>query len=289
MNLTYYDKTGSMENFKRCKICNGEVKLVNKKNNLGECNRCKFIFCLTKFSQDEFVEVYDGLYNKKDSAYQRHSTKEFNKILNNYIIKVGLNRSRLIKKTILNKNCKSVLEIGSGIGLIGVYIRSKNDNISYTGIEIDIETFKKSQKLNLNTINGDFKEIEKIDQSFDVIMLWEVIEHLQDLKLFMELAYKKLNANGKIILSTPNYERIYNYAKRDKDQLFQDAPPIHLNYFTNENIKNVFEFFHFNNCKVKVKKFPYLEITKSRFYYNSIKALFNRYHGPTIYVEATKE
>lgn len=289
MNLTYNDKLGSMGDYRRCKICNGEVKLINEKNNLGKCNSCKFIFCMTKFSQDEFVEVYDGLYNKKDSAYQRHSTKEFSKILNNYNIKVGLNRSRLIKKNILNKHCKSVLEIGSGIGLIGVYIRSKNDKISYTGIEIDIETYKKSQHLNLNTINGDFKEIEKISESFDVIMLWEVIEHLQDLKLFMELAYKKLNANGKIILSTPNYERIYNYPKRDKDQLFQDAPPVHLNYFTKENIKNVFEFFHFNNCKVKVKKFPYLEITKSRFYYNSIKALFNRYYGPTIYVEATKE
>ena len=150
--MIYKDKIGTMENFSRCKICDGEVKLVNEKYNLGECNRCKFIFCLTKFSQDEFVEVYDGLYNKKDSAYQRHSTKEFNKILNNYNIKVGLNRFRLIKKTILNKNCKSVLEIGSGIGLIGVYIRSKNDNISYTGIEIDIETYKKPAPQSLSTL-----------------------------------------------------------------------------------------------------------------------------------------
>ena len=51
----------------------------------------------------------------------------------------------------------------------------------------------------------------KIDELFDVIMMWEVIEHLQDLNLFLELAYKKLTVNGKIILSTPNYNKIYNY------------------------------------------------------------------------------
>lgn len=278
-----------MEDFKKCKICNGEVKLVNKKYNLGECISCKLIFCLTSFTQDEFIKVYNSLYNSDNSVYHRHSSVEFNKILINNTIKVGINRAGLIKRNILNAKCKSVLEIGSGIGLIGAYVRSKNKNIKYTGIEIDTETYKKSQQLHLNTINGDFKEIEKINESFDVIMMWEVIEHLQDLKLFLELAYKKLNKNGKIILSTPNYNKIYNYPQRKKDQLFQNEPPIHLNFFTAENIKNVFELNQYYNCKVVTKKFPYLELTKKRFYFNSIKALFNAYQGPTLYFEATKK
>jgi 2-polyprenyl-3-methyl-5-hydroxy-6-metoxy-1,4-benzoquinol methylase len=278
-----------MGEFTKCKICKGEVKLVNRKYNLGECINCKFIFCLTTFTQEEFIKVYDELYNRESSQYQRHSKDEFDKIINNEPIRVGWNRSRLIKKNILNTKCESVLEIGSGIGLIGAYIQSKDGTIKYTGIELDKEAFEKSRLLKLNTIHGDFKEIGKIENLFDVIMMWEVIEHLQDLNSFLELAYQKLNINGKIILSTPNYNKIYNYPKRDKDQIFQDEPPIHINFFTPESIKNVFEFHQFQDCNVKLKKMPYLQINSFTFYINVLKAFFISYFGTTLYFEASKK
>jgi 2-polyprenyl-3-methyl-5-hydroxy-6-metoxy-1,4-benzoquinol methylase len=275
--------------YNKCKICQGEIERINEKFNLGKCSNCNFIFCLTIFSQEQFIKVYDDLYNKENSEYQRHSKTEFDQIVNEQVLKIGFNRSKLIKRNILKLNCQSVLEIGSGIGLIGAYIRSKNDNIDYIGIELDKEAFHKSQELKLNTINGDFREMDKIDRQFDVIMLWEVIEHLQDLNVFMELAYKKLNVNGRIILSTPNYNKIVNYPIREKDQLFQDEPPVHLNFFTIASIKNVFDSFQFQNIKVKIKKYPYLELGKKRFYINCIKALFNKYEGSTIYLEAIKK
>jgi 2-polyprenyl-3-methyl-5-hydroxy-6-metoxy-1,4-benzoquinol methylase len=275
--------------YNKCKICQGEIERINEKFNLGKCSNCNFIFCMTIFSQEQFIKVYDDLYNKENSEYQRHSKTEFDQIVNEQVLKIGFNRSKLIKRNILKLNCQSVLEIGSGIGLIGAYIRSKNDNIDYIGIELDKEAFHKSQELKLNTINGDFREMDKIDRQFDVIMLWEVIEHLQDLNVFMELAYKKLNVNGRIILSTPNYNKIVNYPIRGKDQLFQDEPPVHLNFFTIASIKNVFDSFQFQNIKVKIKKYPYLELGKKRFYINCIKALFNKYEGSTIYLEAIKK
>lgn len=277
-----------MQEYSCCKVCDGKVIRINEKYNLGECTNCKLIFCLKTFTQQEFIEVYDALYNNEKTHYQRHSKDEFDKIVSGKSVKVGFNRSRLLKRIVLAKNCKSVLEIGSGVGLIGYYIRSKNDKISYTGVELDKEAFEKSRMINLNTIHGDFAAIEKIEGTFDVIMLWEVIEHLQDLKLFLELANKKLNVNGKIILSTPNYNKIYNYPNRHKDQLFQDAPPVHLNFFTPENIKNIFERNQFKNCRVMVKKFPYLQLSSSSFYLDCIKVIFKRFHGTTLYFVASK-
>lgn len=156
------------------------------------------------------------------------------------------------------------------------------------GIEIDKESYQKSQFLKLNTINDDFTAIDTIEASFDVIMLWEVIEHLQDLKLFLELAYKKLNKKGKIILSTPDYNKIFNYPKREEDAIFQDKPPIHLNFFTKENITAIFEISEFVKCKVTVKKFPYLEIKSKKFYFYFLKSIFHHYNGSTIYLEVTK-
>lgn len=273
---------------KNCKVCKSEVKLINETYNLGQCKNCKLIFCLTIYSQDQFIAVYDELYNKDNAIYRNHAVLEYAMLVENKKIKVGYHRSRLLKKHVLNGKCESVLEIGSGIGLIGSYIRNENEKIKYLGIEIDKESYQKSQFLKLNTVNDDFTAIDTIEASFDVIMLWEVLEHLQDLELFLELAYKKLNKNGKIILSTPNYNKIYNYPKREEDAIFQDKPPIHLNFFTKENIISVFEINHFVKCNARVKKFPYLDIKSKKFYVDFFKSIFNTYHGSTIYLEVTK-
>lgn len=278
-----------MNTFKCCKICNGNIYLLNAKYKLAQCGKCKIIFCTTVFSQDDFIKVYDKLYNENDPVYKKHSVYEYNMLLENKKIKIGKNRSRLIQKYILKGNCNSVLEIGSGVGLIGLYLRTKNSNIEYVGIEIDKKSFEKSQKLNLNTINEDFTIMAKIERTFDVIMLWEVIEHLQDLNLFIQLAYKKLNKGGRIILSTPNYDKIKNYSNVSKDEIFQNTPPIHLNFFTKENLINIFELNKFSECKARIKKYPYLHLFSPQFYYNMFRAIFNKYIGSTIFFVATKK
>ncbi len=277
-----------MSAYNTCKVCESSVRLINEKYNLGQCDSCKLIFCLTIFSQDELVNVYDELYNKQNTHYKYHSVDEYKMLLENKNINVGYHRATLIKEYVLNKKCQSVLEIGSGIGLIGSYIRKKDEKIKYLGIEIDKEAYEKSQTLKLNTLNADFRAMENIEESFDVIMLWEVLEHLQDLKAFINLAYKRLNKGGKIILSVPNYDKIANYPNRDKDAIFQDLPPIHINFFTKESIVNVFKLNQFKDCKASVKKFPYIDIKRIGFYKEFLKAILNQYNGSTLYFVATK-
>jgi len=275
--------------YHNCKICNGNVSIINTTYNLGQCEKCDFIFCVTIFSQEEFIQVYNQLYNDQDALYKMHSVTQYNALKQNEKINVGFNRSKLIKKHILNGKCNSVLEIGSGIGLIGAFIRQNDNKIFYKGIELDKEAFDKSQTLGLNTVNADFKEMANLKETYDVITLWEVIEHLQDLKLFLELAHQKLNVGGKIVLSTPNYNKIYNYPDRKKDQLFQNLPPIHLNFFTLQNIKNIFELNNFSDCKAVLKKWPYLEIKSFSFYKDIFKSLIGKFQGTTIYFVATKK
>ena len=277
-----------MNTYNICKVCGNNITKENEKHKLVKCDSCNLIFCQTICSQEDFVRIYDELYNKNSSHYDKHSKLEYERLRSNKKIKIGYNRYKLIEKNILNGNCQSVLEIGSGVGLLGCFLKQKAPTIAYTGIEIDKEAYTKSKLLGLNTINADFKEIQNLDRKFDVIMLWEVIEHLQDLKLFVDLAYSKLNSNGKVILSTPNYDKIYNYPNRKFDDIFQDAPPIHLNFFTKKSITNVFILSGFRECKVRLKRFPFFELKKIRFYINSIKSLLGKYNGSTIYFEATK-
>lgn len=277
-----------MLKYSNCKICSKTIKNINATYQLVECDNCGLIFSENIFTQEEFVKVYNELYNGANSSYQRHSKVEFEKLKAGKI-SIGKNRTNLVNRNIVkNSNCKSVLEIGSGIGLVGSYIRLKNTTIKYTGVELDKEAYLKSKSLGLNTFNGDFQEISKFNESFDVIMLWEVIEHLQDLNLFLELAYSKLNEGGTIILSTPNYNKILNYPNGKKDKLYQNEPPIHLNFFTADNIQAVFKFKGFSSVEIREKKFPYVEKNIMQFIKNTLKALMGKYYGPTLYLVARK-
>jgi len=58
--------------------------------------------------------------------------------------------------------------------------------------------------INLNFVNSHI--IRFLDQSnkFDIIWAMEAISHIYPLEKFISLAYKKLNNNGKLIVSDPN-------------------------------------------------------------------------------------
>lgn len=63
---------------------------------------------------------------------------------------------------------------------------------------------------------------------------------------------------------------------------------MHLNFFTKENSRAIFEMNQFKNCKIVVKKFPYVDIKRKRFYLDFLKSLLKSYNGSTIYLVATK-
>jgi 2-polyprenyl-3-methyl-5-hydroxy-6-metoxy-1,4-benzoquinol methylase len=72
---------------------------------------------------------------------------------------------------------------------------------------------------------------EMIEQGkrFDVITLFEVLEHLPDMKAFLGKATKLLKNDGVIILSTPNNQMCWRPAL--------DYPPHHLSRFTTKSLE----------------------------------------------------
>jgi 2-polyprenyl-3-methyl-5-hydroxy-6-metoxy-1,4-benzoquinol methylase len=269
--------------FTNCKICNGIIDLINLKFNLVKCQSCEFVFSKTIYSEEEFIATYDRLYNtKEDLKYSKHTIEEFNK-LKNSIITIGYNRKRIISKVLSNKP-QNILEIGSGIGLIGMYLKQFS-TVSYVGLELDKKTHERALSLGVNSVNGDFSMMETLDKEFDVIMMWEVLEHLQDLDLFFQLAKERLKPQGVFIFSVPNFDKIGNYAN-PKDAIFQSGPPIHLNFFRKKSVKNVLGKYEFEVLDVSVKKFPYFNFKTFGFYKMLFKSFIGKYNGPTLYVTA---
>ena len=93
-----------------------------------------------------------------------------------------------------------MLDFGCGNG--GFLRRVRKDAKSVIGIELDS---KAREMLNYDNIHV-YDDLERVNGQFDVITMFQVIEHLDDPDYYLDLIYRKLKPGGKCIIETPNAE-----------------------------------------------------------------------------------
>jgi SAM-dependent methyltransferase len=92
------------------------------------------------------------------------------------------------------KGGEAVLEIGAYNRELGNRIKKVLPGISYKSLDID------------PTFRHDYTSLEDVKEKFDMVLLFEVIEHL-DWEAGKEMAarlFEVLNPGGKVILTTPD-------------------------------------------------------------------------------------
>jgi len=110
---------------------------------------------------------------------------------------------RFVKEYVRNKQ---LLDIGCGEGYGTYYLASFAKEI--VGIDYDKAIIdyakKKYQRDNLTFYATDVKDLANFDNRFDVICSFQTIEHIRNVKLFLENIKNILSDNGIFICSTPN-------------------------------------------------------------------------------------
>ena len=120
-----------------------------------------------------------------------------------------------IKSYFEKKEIQSILEIGSGTGVLLNELKTHYPQIKMTGLEPFQSGHKKFNKISdsiknnkLNIINKGIEEFNTIEK-FDLIFSINVLEHLKDYEKYIENTYKFLNKNGTNIILCPNYDFPY--------------------------------------------------------------------------------
>jgi 2-polyprenyl-3-methyl-5-hydroxy-6-metoxy-1,4-benzoquinol methylase len=248
-----------MENLVQCPICNSAQStpfLSCKDNtvsretfNIVSCNSCGFKYTNPRPKENEL----EGYY--KSDAYISHSNTQ--KGLINSIYQLVRKYTLLKKLQLVSKFYKTgeILDIGCGTGeFLNTFKNAKWNTI---GVEPSADAREMAIKnYDLNVI--DESGIIGLDnETFDVITMWHVLEHVPKLNERIEDLKRLIKTNGIIIIAVPNCNSLD--AKFYKEHWAAYDLPRHLYHFTPNDIESLFK-------KHSLKVFRILPMVFDSFY-----------------------
>ena len=101
----------------------------------------------------------------------------------------------------------SILDIGCGGGLISVPMKKLGADVM--GIDASLnniniaKTYSKKKKLKIKYVCSSPEKL-KIKKKFDVLLMLEIVEHVDDVDLFIKKSSKFLKKNGLMFIATLN-------------------------------------------------------------------------------------
>lgn len=186
------------------------------------------------YKSDEYISHTDSRNSFFDKAYQ---------LVKNYMLNKKL---AWIEKE--KSSTGKLLDIGAGTG--DFLARAKNRGWDITGVEPNENARKRSEEKGVMLLpdSGSLAS-----DSFDVITMWHVLEHVPDLEEQILELQRLLKEDGLLVIAVPNFKS-YDAYKYKKDWAAFDVPR-HLWHFSRNSIERIFEIFSFEVEKEEPLKF----------------------------------
>lgn len=158
---------------------------------------------------------------------------------------------------------KQVLDLGCGEGIIIKYLKSKNSNYEFRGIDFSKEAINKAKRLNpyASFLVRDLYNLDEsiIKKNYDIVLWLEVMEHLEHPeKVLREINKLKFE---KLIISVP-WEPIFrlvvllgNFYSWDKIKNL-GRNKNHVQHFNKQKLKNLLKKFF--KIQEMVYQFPWI-------------------------------
>jgi SAM-dependent methyltransferase len=242
----------------KCPICYTEVEERNFKetyvspyNNQEykryECPNCDVhwwepLKIIPEFYESEFLELYTALHEvvgTRLGEYHKAFFKYFPSNVRGRLLDVGCGDGRFLK-------------------------HAKEQGFEVWGIDFDkksVENVKRN--LGIDTVFAmsleEFYEYAKEKNlKFDVITFFEVLEHQDKPREFLEKVKGLLREEGYIAGSVPNRERLF--VEMDWKYFHGDYPPHHFLRFSKSSLEKALNFAGFKDVEVYKLDSPFIEL-----------------------------
>lgn len=137
---------------------------------------------------------------------------------------------------ILHTNLSAhILEVGSGLGYF-TYSLQKFGFVNTRGLDISSEAVNTAKTTfgNYYVCDDIYQYAERNKNKYDVIILTEVIEHIEEPISFLKTLSSLLNSNGTILMTTPNKSSFPS-----KANWCTDKPPVHCWWFSEDSFQYI--------------------------------------------------
>jgi SAM-dependent methyltransferase len=124
-----------------------------------------------------------------------------------YVWRRGQDRRLNLMRQYVELRSKRILDIGCGLGMYVSQFRRFSDDVY--GVDVDPDKVAQASQYLPNLRIAPAEELPFDDECFDVILLNEVIEHVDDDRRTIREAYRVLAPGGHIIIYAPN--RLYPF------------------------------------------------------------------------------
>ncbi len=174
----------------------------------------------------------------KSTAYKphHHQNSSFTDRLYNWIRQ----RNYAYKYRLMKQYCpnmQSVLDYGTATGEFLIYLLKKNLMVS------GVEPNETARSIANKFVDDNVKvSIDEIDEKFDVITLWHVLEHVKDIDKLIEKFQEQLNEKGILLVAVPNFKSFDARYYREFWAAYD--VPRHLWHFSPLSIQKLFEKHH---------------------------------------------
>ena len=234
-------------------------------------------------------ENLSDYYKSEDYISHTDSKKTFFDKIYQAVKNITLKRKlRLINECLLDQNNisrpeKNILDVGAGTGDFLKFCKVNSWNIS--GIEPDMGARNIAAKKGV-LLHKDL--LQFTNQRFEIITLWHVLEHVENLEEYISILEKLLTKNGKLIIAVPNYKS-YDAKYYKKFWAAFDVPR-HLWHFSETSISKLFALVNLKVEKTLPMKFDayYVSLLSEKYKYGQMKPISAFYRGFVSNIKAIK-
>ena len=219
MTCTYCSRTDANEQFAFKDIFEDEYSLMH-------CNLCKAYFLDPQPTVAQLEQAYDD-------AYYGTGDKKFNPFIEGMVDQLRLRKARSFSQ-LIPTNAK-VLDVGCGNGSFLHYI-GKTGQYELHGIELAGKSADRAALFSeINLKIGTLKKDDYAKETFDLISLVHVIEHLSNPKEVLNIVSDIAKKNSVLYLELPNIESWQ--ARLFKGNWFHLDAPRHLVFLSRKELQ----------------------------------------------------
>jgi SAM-dependent methyltransferase len=134
-----------------------------------------------------------------------------------------------------------ILDIGTGTGF---FLRQAHLRGWETmGLELNLESVESMRNEGIEVIVKPLELSDLASGSFEMVSLWEVLEHLAEPKTILSEARRLLTAQGLLLILVPNSSSLVTRLLHEKSNTFGGHS--HLNHFNPKSLTNILESMRF--------------------------------------------